>query len=276
MYRPVIVLSIFIMSSLSSQAQQTWTQKVEIQPSVERGAPEHAAEPIKPAIADSVFAGGIVPKWIWGSDNNKHYVLRTTVELADMKSAHLKASCDNVGAVFINGKKVASSSEWQVPMDADATALIVTGKNVIEAEVANEGGIAAFVLKLAVLTNDGKTIEVVTDETWQVAEKRGEEATQSVALRATYGDGPWKNVFDNVAMAGRVPAGTFELLPGFQVEKLFTVPKEELGSWVCIAFDNKGRLLASDQGDKGIYRITLPAIDRDHRRTGLQTRPGRR
>ena len=49
-------------------------------------------------------------------------------------------------------------------------------------------------------------------------------------------------------------------MPGFQVEKLFTVPKEDLGSWVCIAFDNKGRLLASDQGDKGIYRITLPAI----------------
>jgi len=273
MYRPVIVLSIFILSSLPSHAQQTWTQKVETQPSEERGTSEHPTEPIKPAIADSVFAGGAVPKWLWGSNNAQNYVLRTSVELSNVKAARLKASCDNVGTVFINGKRVASSSEWQEPMDADVTASIVPGKNVIEAEVANEGGVAAFVLKLAVLTNDGKTIEVVTDETWLVADKRGEESTQKSELRATYGEGPWKKVFDNVGMTGRVPAGMFELLPGFQVEKLFTVPKEELGSWVCIAFDNKGRLLASDQGDKGIYRITLPAIDRDHRRTGLQTRP---
>jgi len=276
MLRPVVAVAILTLSSMSAFAQQIWTQQVEIQPSVERGAPEHSTETIEtiePAIADSVFASGAVPKWIWGADNDKNYVLRTTVELAGIKSARLKASCDNVGTVFINGTRVASSSEWQEPMDADVTASMVPGKNVIEAEVANEGGVAAFVLKLAVLTNDGKTIEVVTDETWQVAEKRGEESVQKAALRATYGEGPWKKVFDNVGMTGRVPAGMFELLPGFQVEKLFTVPKEELGSWVCIAFDNKGRLLASDQGDKGIYRITLPAIDKDHRRTGLQTRP---
>ncbi len=59
---------------------------------------------------------------------------------------------------------------------------------------------------------------------------------------------------------GSVPREVFELLPGFQAEKLFTVPKEDLGSWVCITFDKKGRLLASDQGTKGIYRITLPPV----------------
>jgi len=52
----------------------------------------------------------------------------------------------------------------------------------------------------------------------------------------------------------------FNLLPGFQVELLFTVPKAELGSWVCLTTDDKGRLIASDQGDKGLCRITPPAI----------------
>ena len=52
----------------------------------------------------------------------------------------------------------------------------------------------------------------------------------------------------------------FEVLPGFQVEKLFTVPKEALGSWVCITFDNEGRLLASDQGEWGLCRITPPPV----------------
>ncbi|MCA9062779.1 MAG: c-type cytochrome, partial [Planctomycetaceae bacterium] len=83
------------------------------------------------------------------------------------------------------------------------------------------------------------------------------------ALRGNYGDGPWNRVFENTGSESRVPNGMFEVPPGFVVDKLFTVPKDELGSWVCIAFDNKGRLLASDQGDKGICRITLPALGSD-------------
>lgn len=269
MYRPAAFCAVLVLFTATALAQQTWTQKVELQPSVERSITDEPAALTKPEIADSLFTEGVVPKWIWGPDNSSDYVLRTSIELAGIKSARLRASCDNVGTIFVNGKRVASSSVWQEPMDADVTASLVTGRNVIEAEVSNEGAIAAFTLKLAVLTNEGKLIEVVSEETWQVANKRGEESTQTAALRATYGDGPWGKVFHNAAVASRIPAGTFELLPGFQVEKVFTVPKEELGSWVCIAFDNKGRLLASDQGDKGIYRITLPAL----RGTGLQNRP---
>jgi putative heme-binding domain-containing protein len=52
----------------------------------------------------------------------------------------------------------------------------------------------------------------------------------------------------------------FHLLPGFQVEKLFTVPKEKLGSWVNITTDPKGRLIVSDQGNLGLCRITPAPI----------------
>ncbi|MBC7966155.1 MAG: heme-binding protein, partial [Fuerstia sp.] len=246
MLQPTAFIALLAFSTATALAQQTWTQKAELQPSVERSSSGERAQTAKSAIDDKVFTGGAVPKWIWGADNGNNYVLRTSVELTKIKSARLRASCDNVGTVFINGKRVAGSSEWQEPMDADVTASLVDGSNVIEAEVENQGAVAAFVLKLAVLTDDGKLIEVVTDETWTVAAERGAESTQAVEVRATYGDGPWGKVFDNVALASRVPAGVFELLPGFQVEKLFTVPKEELGSWVCITFDHKGRLLASD------------------------------
>ncbi|MEO1993048.1 MAG: hypothetical protein ABGW78_14005, partial [Pirellulales bacterium] len=47
---------------------------------------------------------------------------------------------------------------------------------------------------------------------------------------------------------------------GFAVERLFVVPREELGSWVCLTTDPKGRLLASDQGGKGLVRITPAPI----------------
>ena len=43
----------------------------------------------------------------------------------------------------------------------------------------------------------------------------------------------------------------FEVQPGFQVERLFTVPHDELGSWVSLTFDDKGRLIVSDEGTRG-------------------------
>jgi putative heme-binding domain-containing protein len=48
----------------------------------------------------------------------------------------------------------------------------------------------------------------------------------------------------------------FATLPGFQVERIYFVPKEKYGSWVSITSDPKGRLICSDQERKGLYRIT--------------------
>jgi len=46
------------------------------------------------------------------------------------------------------------------------------------------------------------------------------------------------------------------LRTGFDAELLYTVPPSQ-GSWVAMAFDPKGRLIVSDQDDKGVYRVTL-------------------
>ena len=50
-----------------------------------------------------------------------------------------------------------------------------------------------------------------------------------------------------------------QVADGFQVDLLYTVPKEEQGSWVGITYDDKGRLITTDQYG-GLYRITLPAL----------------
>ncbi|MFC1757213.1 c-type cytochrome [Planctomycetota bacterium] len=52
----------------------------------------------------------------------------------------------------------------------------------------------------------------------------------------------------------------FQVPEGFQVELLYKVPKPTQGSWVNLTLDSQGRLIASDQGDKGLYRITPAAI----------------
>lgn len=46
---------------------------------------------------------------------------------------------------------------------------------------------------------------------------------------------------------------------GFEVELVYTVPKEEQGSWVGLTVDGRGRLIACDQYG-GLYRVTLPAV----------------
>ncbi len=68
-------------------------------------------------------------------------------------------------------------------------------------------------------------------------------------------------VEQTVTAAGNAAAddrNAFHVLPGYQVEHLFSVPKSELGSWVSIATDNKGRLIVCDQEGKGLCRVTPP------------------
>jgi putative heme-binding domain-containing protein len=66
------------------------------------------------------------------------------------------------------------------------------------------------------------------------------------------------------AHAADLPLATapadLQVAPGFKVDLLYTVPKEEQGSWVGVTFDHKGRLITTDQYG-GLYRITLPALD---------------
>ena len=52
------------------------------------------------------------------------------------------------------------------------------------------------------------------------------------------------------------PDTQITLPEGFDAELLYSVPTEQ-GSWVAMAFDPKGRLIVSDQDDKGVFRVTL-------------------
>jgi len=53
------------------------------------------------------------------------------------------------------------------------------------------------------------------------------------------------------------PVERLKVLKDFRVELLYTVPKEQQGSWVSMCVDPKGRLIVSDQYGK-LYRLTVP------------------
>jgi putative heme-binding domain-containing protein len=52
---------------------------------------------------------------------------------------------------------------------------------------------------------------------------------------------------------------TMKAAKGFRVELLYSVPKDEQGSWVSMCVDPKGRLIVSDQYG-ALYRVTPPAV----------------
>jgi putative heme-binding domain-containing protein len=60
------------------------------------------------------------------------------------------------------------------------------------------------------------------------------------------------------------------LRDGFDAELLYEVPQSQ-GSWVAMAFDPKGRLIVSDQDDKGVFRVTLP---NEGKETQVERLPG--
>jgi len=236
---------------------KTFTQKPEVLRVEVRGEPAKSLAPQVDPL-EALLKKGPQPFWIWGADDKRRYVLRKEFERG-ATAGRLKTACDNRVSLLLNGQEIARSDDWQTPVEVDVSKLLKPGKNVLEADVINADGPAAFVLKL-VLANPGEAPRyIISDGSWQATEPR--KTTKAVPARkiAKLGDDPWKDVFSAQATGGTL-ANTFRVLPGFQVERLFTVPKEELGSWVCIAFDNKGRLIASDEGRKGLCRVTLPPV----------------
>ena len=53
-----------------------------------------------------------------------------------------------------------------------------------------------------------------------------------------------------------------KLLPGFEAEHLYSPSESKNGSWVAMTFDDKGRMITSDQYGY-LYRLTIPPIGTD-------------
>lgn len=55
------------------------------------------------------------------------------------------------------------------------------------------------------------------------------------------------------------PAASLVVQDGFQVERIYSVPRAEQGSWVSMTVDDYGRLITSDQNGK-LYRVSPPCV----------------
>ena len=226
--------------------------------------PANPKPEVKPAAhANDKFLKGKAPVWVWGDHAEKAYRLKKTFT-TDAKEAAVFISCDNAGTVFINGTKVASDVPWDEPKAVDISKHLKAGENELVAEVRNRDGAAAFLCSVALTRPDGKVECVVTDDSWSATElDKPDAAVAVVKTLAKLGDAPWYDVVLGKRDDGDPTRGMFRGLNGFQVERLYTVPKDDEGSWVAMTIDEKGRIIASDQGDKGLYRITPSPIGSD-------------
>lgn len=261
--------------------------KKAIETSAAKAKPTAAAKPAAagapaPRIAYQWITAEPLSTWIWRADkvDDEWIYLRKSFDVAgEVKSAKLYATCDNELELWINGGNAGRAPDWGTPiLNAAATKLLKSGKNVIAAKARNRGGAAAFTLKLEYETSDGKKAAVLSEPDWKLslAEAEGwktadfDETGWNGKLKAhgKFGVKPWGIAGIDGPGGGGGGGGSSPLEPtditvadGFKVELLYTVPKEEQGSWVALTTDHKGRLLASDQGDKGLYRIDVSGAE---------------
>ena len=213
------------------------------------------------------------PLWIWPdrAEKNETVYFRKVIELpaGKIKSAKLQATCDNGFSLFVNGKPALAGDNWNSNYSADIAKMLTAGPNVIAVEGRNQGGIAGFVAQLEIAL-DGKKTTIVTDTSWtatrtfygQWKNGKGKDWAKTIST-GKMGDGPWGNVFNGAARGSSAPGdgGAIKVAKGFKADLLYTVPKGEQGTWVAICADDKGRLIASDQGNKGLYRIDVSGED---------------
>jgi hypothetical protein len=263
MIRNALFASLFLatlaLPAPAHAAGKVFTQKPEVVPVEVQGAEKTAGK--TRVIKKLDFTAGSKAQWIWGGKsagaNDRYYFRRSFT--ATTRQARIIASCDNHLVMWINGKRLLSGDDWSAPVAADVQQHLLPGKNVIEIEGRNSGGLAGLAVKLVYRDAADKISTIISDKNWQVSKTRDAKTTSPAVVLGTMGVRPWGNVF---AADGRpqTKRGLFQVQPGFQVERLYTVPKPTQGSWVCLVSDGQGRLLASDQGGQGIYRITPPKI----------------
>ncbi|MEO1523797.1 MAG: cytochrome C [Planctomycetota bacterium] len=213
-----------------------------------------------------------LPDWTWdaaGSKNGQKIYLRKNFAITQpIKSAKVYATCDNKMTLWINGEEVGKARDWMYPLVTDVSKQLASSQNTIAVEARNEGGIAAFVLKLVIDHGDSKTI-VLSDSTWKMSPRAAKNWTAQ-----DFDDSSWRGKLKSSGKLGVSPWGVLavrrggsggqiaatdemEVAEGFVVDHLYTVPREKQGSWVSLTVGPDGRLIACDQGDKGAFFIAV-------------------
>lgn len=208
----------------------------------------------------TAFAGQMdtTPMWIWLSDNatsNEEAFFKTSINFdARPKRVTLIFTCDNQASIFVGGQQVASTCQWEVPVEKDITKYFDVGSSSLIVHAKNQSGPAGFVGKLDIENEDGTKRQIITNSDWLVSSNVTFTNSQSATELGPLGSAPWSQITNFNSETEEIERNITVPL-GFAVDLIYTVPRRQ-GSWVSLAVDPKGRLIASGQSN-GLYRITV-------------------
>lgn len=207
---------------------------------------------------------GQPPQWIWDGNTNAETVFfRKTFRTPPLIwNSRLTVSADQRAEVFLNGVSVAQCTDWRRPSRSEVTVRLNQGENVIairahapQAQNAPRGLLVHF--------NLAGNVNLVTDPTW-LTSTREESGWATLDFNAAHwrnahslgqhGIEPWGDV---LFRAAATPAELVRVPEHFKVELLRSAEPEE-GSWICMTFDDKGRIIVSPQGEnRPLLRMSL-------------------
>lgn len=223
-------------------------------------------------------------QWVWLNENGtptEKVFLRKEINSSGVSAARLFAVADDSVKVFLDGKQVLSSDSWQEPVFADVSGELDLDspqkKHVLAVEATNGGGAAGALVKLDLdsgwrdawsITTDGTWLaSTVPQPGWKTIDFRPNATWGKPDIIAPLGKGPWSehvnadrlNALSKLRTPTATPVDRMKVAKGFNVELLYSVPKDKQGSWVNMCVDPKGRLIVSDQYGS-LYRVTPPGI----------------
>lgn len=218
------------------------------------------------------------PDWIWdaaGSKSNQVIYLRKTFSIdSAVKASKLYTTCDNKMTLWINGKEIGKSPDWPSPISTDISKHLAAGQNTIAVQAQNAGGVAAFLFKLRIDHGDNRSTIVNSDESWSLSTQKPAPTWFAKDFDASGWPGKLKaagklgvSPWGIPGAGGKKPASQvtqpedMNLPDGFVVDHIYTVPRDEQGSWVSLTSLPDGRLIACDQGNKGAFFVSIDETD---------------
>ncbi|HEX9045688.1 MAG TPA: ATP-binding protein [Verrucomicrobiae bacterium] len=112
--------------------------------------------------------------WIW----TRNMVDRQTCRLwkdfdipyhTKVTSARMKMTVDDGYQLFLDGRELGQGANWRGLTEYDLTLLLNPGHHVIAVECFNDLFLAGLILDLSIQLDNGKTLDIKSDESWRVA-----------------------------------------------------------------------------------------------------------
>lgn len=169
--------------------------------------------------------------WIWHPAENaevKQAYFRHLFELPSgvrVKSAQVWVTADNEFMFYLNGKEIGGGEEWKAVETFDVAADLKPGKNVVAIDGQNRQGTAGLTFGIDVICQDGKKIEVRSNDTWLTSTTAGAR-WKTLNFKAKgwvkpvtickYGEAPWG------------PVGKAYTSPSFLLRKAFETKRQEI------------------------------------------------